>query len=78
MHIFGYKCFTHNNGKDNLGKFDAKSDETIFFKYSSTSKAFQVYNKKTLQVKESIYVVFDEFPSIVNKNDENEEEDWWQ
>ena len=26
---FGYVCFVHNNDKDNLGKFDAKSDEGI-------------------------------------------------
>jgi len=24
---FGCKCFVHNNGKNNLGKFDARSDE---------------------------------------------------
>ena len=28
---FGCKCFIHNNGKENLGKFDARSDEGIFF-----------------------------------------------
>ena len=27
FHIFGCKCFILNNEKDNLGKFDAKSDE---------------------------------------------------
>ncbi|XP_075077415.1 uncharacterized protein LOC142164131 [Nicotiana tabacum] len=28
-HPFGNKCFIHNNGKDNLGKFDPRSDEGI-------------------------------------------------
>ena len=27
---FGCKCFVHNNGKNNLGKFDARSDERMF------------------------------------------------
>ena len=27
LHVFGCKCFVLNNGKDNIGKFDAKSDE---------------------------------------------------
>ena len=27
FHVFGCKCFVHNNGKDDLGKFDAKVDE---------------------------------------------------
>ncbi|XP_050908932.1 uncharacterized protein LOC127122675 [Lathyrus oleraceus] len=29
FHIFGCKCFTLNNDKDNLGKFDEKSDEDV-------------------------------------------------
>ena len=75
LHIFGCKCFVHNNGKDNLGKFDAKSDEAIFLGYSSTSKAFWVYNKRNLQVEKSIHVVFYESPSSIHKKDENEKED---
>ena len=31
FHPFGCKGFVLNNGKDNLGKFDTKSDEGIFF-----------------------------------------------
>lgn len=30
VHAFGCKCFVVKNDKDNLGKFDAKSDESIF------------------------------------------------
>ena len=26
FNIFGCKCFVHNNGKDDLGKFDVKAD----------------------------------------------------
>ncbi|GMJ08622.1 hypothetical protein HRI_004531400 [Hibiscus trionum] len=46
--------------RDNLGKFDAKSDEAIFIGYSLTSKAYRVFNKRTLVVEESIHVVFDD------------------
>ena len=34
LHVFGCKCFVLNNGKENLGKFDAKADEGIFLGYS--------------------------------------------
>ena len=40
FHIFGCKCFVHNNGKDDLCKFDAKADEALFLGYSSRSKAY--------------------------------------
>jgi hypothetical protein len=45
------------NDKDNLGKFDAKSNEGI---YAINSKAYRVYNKRSLTIEESIHVVFDE------------------
>ncbi|XP_070010369.1 uncharacterized protein [Nicotiana sylvestris] len=58
FHPFGCKCFVHNNGKDNQGKFDSKSDEGIFLSYSPSSRAYRVYNKRTLCIEESIHVVF--------------------
>ena len=60
FHAFGYKCYIHNNGKDNLGNFDARSDEDIFLGYATTSKAYRVFNKRTLVVEESIHMIFDE------------------
>jgi len=30
LKVFGCKCYILNNGKDSLGKFDAKSDKGIF------------------------------------------------
>ena len=56
---FSCKCFVLNNEKDNLGKFDAKSNESIFLGYSLTSKAFRMFNKRTLVVEESIHVIYD-------------------
>ena len=60
LNVFGCKCFVLNNRKYNLGKFDAKSDEGIFLGYSLNSKAFRIYNKRTMVIEESIYVAFDE------------------
>ncbi len=60
LRVFGCKCFVHNNGKDNLGKFDSKSDEAIFLGYSLHSKAYRVFNKRTKTMEESPHVVFDE------------------
>ena len=42
-----------------MGKFDSRSDERIFLGYSSTSKAYQVYNKRTMKVMEIVNVVID-------------------
>nr|KYP38726.1 Retrovirus-related Pol polyprotein from transposon TNT 1-94 [Cajanus cajan] len=58
--VFGCKCYVLNNGKEQLGKFDAKADEAIFLGYSTNSKAYRIYNKRTLVVEESVHVVFDE------------------
>ena len=58
--MFGCCCFILNNGKDNLSKFDVKSDEGIFLGYSTSSKAYRIFNKRTLVVEESMHVVFDE------------------
>ena len=58
--MFGCKYYVHNNGKDNLSKFDVKLDEGIILGYASTSRAYRVFNKRTLLVEETIHVVFDE------------------
>lgn len=58
--MFGLKYFILNI-KDNLRKFNSKSDDNIFMGYSSTSKTYKLYNHKTITVEESMYVVFDEF-----------------
>ena len=50
----------HNNKKSPLVKFNAKSDEAIFLGYSEHSKAYRVFNKRTLSIEESIHIVFKE------------------
>jgi len=56
---FGCKCFILDNGKNNLGKFDPKSEKGIFLGYSSHSRSYRVFNKKTHVVEESSHVLFD-------------------
>ena len=70
LKVFGCRCYIHNNGKDNLEKFDPRSDEGVFLGYSKTSRAFRVFNNRTGSVEESIHVVFDEstFGEIKNYN----------
>jgi hypothetical protein len=65
--VFGCKCFILND-RDNLGKFDAKSDEGIFLGYSINSKAYRVFNKRTMVIDESMHVVFDETNPFHIKN----------
>ncbi|GJR62740.1 putative reverse transcriptase domain-containing protein [Tanacetum coccineum] len=43
---------------DSLGKFDGKSDEGYLLGYSTSSKAFRVYNKRTKRVEENLHINF--------------------
>ncbi|XP_073119702.1 uncharacterized protein [Henckelia pumila] len=65
--VFGCKCFIHNNGKTHLTALDVRSDPGLFLGYSSVSKAYRVFNNKTLTVEESVHVVFDE-TSVTNES----------
>lgn len=58
--IIGCKCFLHNNGKRNLGKFDARSVEEVFLGYALTNKTYKVYNKRIMFVGESVHIIFDD------------------
>nr|GEX67428.1 hypothetical protein [Tanacetum cinerariifolium] len=46
------------NTLDHLGKFDANGDEGYFVRYSMSSKAFRVFNKRTKKVEENLHVDF--------------------
>ena len=43
-----------------MGKFDSKSDNGTFLRYSKMSKAFRVYNSRTFVVEEAINVKFND------------------
>ncbi|XP_057985376.1 spindle assembly checkpoint component MAD1-like [Hevea brasiliensis] len=53
--------------KDNLKKFDVKSDEGILLGYSMHSKAYRVFNRRTLLVEETIHVIFDETNNFLER-----------
>ena len=73
LRAFGLKFFVLNNRKDYLGNFDPKSDEGVFVGYSSSSKAYIVFNKRTQCIEESIHDVFDENGYL--KSDASNDED---
>ncbi|KAJ9547059.1 hypothetical protein OSB04_019602 [Centaurea solstitialis] len=76
LHIFGCVCYILNN-KDNLGKFDSKSDDGIFLGYSSISKTYRVFNKRRQTIEETIHVKFDESgPTFPHPNDNTEINQW--
>ena len=54
--IFGSDCYILHD-RENLEKFDAKSDKGYFLGYSSTSRAYKVYNLRTKTIIESSNVV---------------------
>ncbi|GKV46075.1 hypothetical protein SLEP1_g53087 [Rubroshorea leprosula] len=61
---------------DSLEKFDSKSDEGIFVGYSTSSKTYRVYNKRTKVAEESIHVVFDETnPICFRKSCDDDDDD---
>ncbi|GKC73026.1 putative ribonuclease H-like domain-containing protein, partial [Tanacetum coccineum] len=53
------------NTIDHLGKFDGKSDEGFFIGYSLSSKAFRVYNIRTMKVEENLHIRFLENKPII-------------
>ena len=55
FHVFGIVCIF--NDKERLGKFDAKSDDSVFLGYSNNSKVCHVYNMRMQTIMESFNVV---------------------
>ena len=69
--VFRSKCYILND-RENLGKFDAKSDESIFLGYSTSSRAYRVYNKRKKTVMKSINVKIDDAITKVEMVDDGE------
>ena len=57
--IFGSDCYIPRD-RENLEKFDAKSNKGYFLGYSSTSRAYRMYNLRTKTVMESSNVVIND------------------
>ncbi len=59
LKVFGSKCYILKESRK--GKFDVKSDEGIFLRYSWKIKAYSCLNLSTHKIIESAHVKVDEF-----------------
>ncbi|GJW09376.1 retrovirus-related pol polyprotein from transposon TNT 1-94 [Tanacetum coccineum] len=57
---------------ENLNKMNEKGDACIFVMYSTQSKGYRVYNKRTRFIVETIHVNFDELPQMVSDHDNSD------
>ncbi|GKD27939.1 retrovirus-related pol polyprotein from transposon TNT 1-94, partial [Tanacetum coccineum] len=65
LHVFGALCYLTNDSED-LRKLKPKADIRIFVGYAPAKKAFQIYNKRTRLITETIYVNFDELTAMAS------------
>ncbi|GJQ90557.1 retrovirus-related pol polyprotein from transposon TNT 1-94 [Tanacetum coccineum] len=65
FHIFGSLCYIVKDG-ENLDKMKEKGDACIFVGYSTQSRAYMVFNKRTRVIVETIHVNFDELPQMAS------------
>nr|GFB08083.1 hypothetical protein [Tanacetum cinerariifolium] len=65
FHIFSSLCYIVRDG-ENLDKMKEKGDECIFVWYSTQSRAYRVFNKRTRVIMESFHVNFDELPQVAS------------
>ncbi|GJT14169.1 retrovirus-related pol polyprotein from transposon TNT 1-94 [Tanacetum coccineum] len=63
LYIFGCICYLTRDG-ENLDKMKEKGDLCILVGYSTQSKGYRVYNKRTRLIVESIYLRFDEIKEM--------------
>nr|GFC35971.1 integrase, catalytic region, zinc finger, CCHC-type, peptidase aspartic, catalytic [Tanacetum cinerariifolium] len=57
---------------ENTDKMKEKGDECIFVGYSTQSRAYRVFNKRTRVIMESIHVNFDELPKMVSAHNNSD------
>nr|GEY33035.1 hypothetical protein [Tanacetum cinerariifolium] len=65
FYIFGSLSYIVRDG-ENLDKMKEKGDACIFVGYSTQSRAYRVFNKKTRVIVEMIHVNFDELPQMAS------------
>nr|GEY32245.1 hypothetical protein [Tanacetum cinerariifolium] len=63
LYIFGCICYITRDG-ENLDKMKEKRDLCILVGYSTQSKGYRVYNKRTRMIVESIHIRFDEIKEV--------------
>ncbi|GJS00198.1 putative ribonuclease H-like domain-containing protein [Tanacetum coccineum] len=70
LHIFGCTCYLTRDG-ENLDKMKEKGDPCILVGYSTQSKGYRVYNKRTRLIVESIHIKFDEIKEMTETSVDN-------
>nr|GFA37396.1 hypothetical protein [Tanacetum cinerariifolium] len=66
LYVFGALCYLTNDS-ENLGKLQPKADIGIFIGYAPTKKAFQIYNRRTRRIVETIHVDFNELMTMASE-----------
>ncbi|CAL2248998.1 unnamed protein product [Prunus armeniaca] len=62
--VFGSTCYILRD-REHLAKFDSKCDKGIFLGYSTSSRAYRVYNCRSRTIIESINVTIDDFAASI-------------
>ncbi|GJU84156.1 retrovirus-related pol polyprotein from transposon TNT 1-94 [Tanacetum coccineum] len=68
LHIFGCTCYLTKDS-ENLDKMKEKGDPCILVGYSTQSKGYRVFNKRTRLIVESIHLRFDEIKEMSETSD---------
>ncbi|GJW61453.1 retrovirus-related pol polyprotein from transposon TNT 1-94 [Tanacetum coccineum] len=71
LHIFGCTCYLTRDG-ENLDKMKEKGGPCILVGYSTHSKGYKVYNKRTRLIVESIHLRFDEIKEMTETSIAND------
>ncbi|GJR97374.1 retrovirus-related pol polyprotein from transposon TNT 1-94 [Tanacetum coccineum] len=71
LHIFGCICYITRDG-ENLDKMKEKGDPCVMVGYSTQSKRYRVYNKRTRLIVESIHIKFDEIKEMMSDHNSSD------
>ncbi|GJS71945.1 retrovirus-related pol polyprotein from transposon TNT 1-94 [Tanacetum coccineum] len=71
LYIFSFTCNLTRDGK-NLDKMKEKGDPYILVGYSTQSKGYHVYNKRTRLIVESMHLKFDKIKEMSETSADNE------
>ncbi|GJY78805.1 retrovirus-related pol polyprotein from transposon TNT 1-94 [Tanacetum coccineum] len=71
LYIFGCTCYLTRDG-ENLDKMKEKGDPCVMVGYSTQSKGYHVYNKRTRLIVESIHIKFDEIKEMMSDHNSSD------
>ncbi|GJW67369.1 retrovirus-related pol polyprotein from transposon TNT 1-94, partial [Tanacetum coccineum] len=71
LHIFGCICYITRDGEI-LDKMKEKGDPCVMVGYSTQSKGYRVYNKRTRLIVEYIHIKFDEIKQMMSDHNSSD------